>query len=89
MTDEFKGVRKDSAPLSGAEFAGIGLQFGLSIVVFMFAGIWIDKRLGTSPWLLLVCIFAGGFISFYSLYRKVKAAQQREAKPPSAPSGRA
>ena len=87
MTDEFSGKSKGPAPLSGAEFAGIGLQFGLSIVVLMFVGLWIDKRLGTSPWLLLVCIFAGGFISFYSLYRKVKAAQARE-HPPAGPGAR-
>jgi len=29
--------------VSGAEFAGIGLQFALTILVFVFAGVWLDK----------------------------------------------
>jgi ATP synthase protein I len=67
------------APVSGAEFAGIGAQFGLTILVFAFAGVWLDRRLGTTPWLLLICVFAGAGGSFYSMYRRVTAAQ-RDAK---------
>lgn len=65
--------------VSGAEFAGIGLQFALTILVFVFAGIWLDRRLGTSPWLLIACVFAGAGGGFYSMYRRVTAAQ-RDAK---------
>jgi F0F1-type ATP synthase assembly protein I len=60
-----------SKPVSGAEFAGIGVQFALTILVFVFAGVWLDKRLGTSPWLLLLCVFAGAGGAFYSMYRMV------------------
>ncbi len=65
--------------VSGAEFAGIGVQFALTILVFVFAGIWLDRRFGTSPWLLLLCVFAGAGGGFYSMYRRVTAAQ-RDAK---------
>jgi len=63
--------------VSGAEFAGIGLQFALTILVFVFAGVWLDKRLGTSPWLLLIFVFVGAAGGFYSMYRRVTAAQRR------------
>jgi F0F1-type ATP synthase assembly protein I len=69
--------RKSSLPVSGAEFAGIGLQFALTIVVFMFGGIWLDKHLKTSPWFVIICVFAGAGGGFYSIYRRVMAAQQR------------
>jgi len=64
---------------SGAEFAGIGLQFGMTIVVFVFGGVWLDEHLHTSPWLVIVCTFAGAFGGFYSIYRRVMA-QQRQSK---------
>ena len=63
--------------VSGAEFAGIGLQFALTILLFAFAGVWLDNRLGTSPWLLLVSVFVGAAGGFYSMYRRVTASQRR------------
>jgi len=81
-SDESFGGRRmsggASAGLSGAEFAGIGVQFAATILVFTFAGVWLDKRLGTSPWLLLVFVFTGAGGGFYSIYRKVVMAQKRE-----------
>lgn len=56
--------------LSGSEFAGIGVQFAVTIVVFAFAGIWLDGRLGTSPWLVLVMVLGGGALGFWSLVRR-------------------
>ena len=63
---------------SAAQFAGVGLQFALSILVFLYAGQWLDRKLGTAPWLLLVGVFVGGAGSFYSMYRKLMAAQARD-----------
>ena len=59
-------------------FAGVGLQFALSILVFVYAGQWLDRKLGTAPWLLLAGVFVGGAGSFYSMYRKLMAAQARD-----------
>ena len=76
-TDQFGGRDR---PLSGAEFAGIGVQFALTLLVFVAAGVWLDRRLGTSPWLLLICVFAGAGGGFYSMFRRVTAAQRRDAE---------
>lgn len=79
-----QGSAKKSAggggALSGAEFAGVGLQFALTIFVFSFAGVWLDRRLGTSPWLLIICVFAGAAGGFFSMFRKITAAQRRDAE---------
>jgi ATP synthase protein I len=69
--------------ISGAEFGAIGLQFAATIVVFAFIGIWLDRRLGTSPWMLLICVFVGAGGGFYSMYRLVtrraaKGASERK-----------
>jgi uncharacterized membrane protein YgcG len=70
--------------LSGTEFAGIGVQFALTLVLFAFLGLWLDDRLHSSPWLLLLCVFVGGAAAFYSMYRRVMAAQKRDAQERSA-----
>ena len=79
-----QGSAKKSAgggsALSGAEFAGISLQFALTIFVFSFAGVWLDRRLGTSPWFLIICVFAGAAGGFFSMFRKITAAQRRDAE---------
>jgi F0F1-type ATP synthase assembly protein I len=59
------------------EFAGIGIQFAITILVFAFAGVWLDSRLGTSPWFILVSVFVGAAGGFYSMYRRVTAAQRK------------
>lgn len=58
--------------LSGSEFAGIGVQFAVTIVLFAFAGIWLDKRLGTSPVMVLVLVLGGAGLGFWSMIRRVK-----------------
>ena len=61
--------------LSGSEFAGLGFQFAATIVAFMFLGIWLDRRLGISPWGVLIGVFAGAGLGFWSMYRRVSAKQ--------------
>lgn len=86
MTGSPGGGRNDEPPKAGAadggtsitQFAGVGLQFALSILVFLYAGQWLDRKLGTAPWLLLIGVFVGGAGSFYSMYRKLMAAQARD-----------
>lgn len=61
-----------------AQFAGIGLQFTASLLLFLFAGQWLDRRFGTSPVFLILGVFVGAGAAFYSMYRKLMAAQARE-----------
>ena len=63
---------------SVSEFAGVGLQFAVSILVFLYLGQWLDRKLGTAPWLLIIGMFLGAGASFYSMYRKLMAANARE-----------
>ncbi len=81
MTGEAGGpgrdTRRGAAAPSVGEYAGVGLQLALTIVAFMFAGMWLDRALGSSPWLLILFVFGGASAGFYSIYRKLMAAQRR------------
>ena len=63
--------------MAGAEYMGLGLQFGVSIIIFMFLGLWLDRKLGTYPWLLVVGVFLGAGSAFYVIYRRLMADQRR------------
>jgi F0F1-type ATP synthase assembly protein I len=56
----------------------VGIQFALSILVFLYLGQWLDRKLGTAPWLLIIGVFLGAGGSFYSMYRKLMAVQARD-----------
>jgi ATP synthase protein I len=63
--------------VSMGEYAGLGIQFAASIVVFLYLGQWLDRKLGTTPWLHFAGVFLGAGGSFYSMYRRLMAAQAR------------
>ncbi len=68
-----------SSMSQAGEFMGVGLQFAGAILLFLFVGQWLDRRLGTSPWLLLLGVFTGAAAGFYALYRQlVIAPRERE-----------
>lgn len=64
-------------PGAGA-YANFGLQFVVALLFFLWLGQWLDRRFGTAPVFLLIGVFAGAGGSFYAMYRKLMAAQERE-----------
>ncbi|MBW7934240.1 MAG: AtpZ/AtpI family protein [Gemmatimonadaceae bacterium] len=61
-----------------AQFMGLGLQFVLSILLFLYIGKWVDGKLGTSPWFMILGVFTGAGAAFYNMYRALKAAERRQ-----------
>jgi F0F1-type ATP synthase assembly protein I len=49
----------------------MGVQFVVAILLFLFVGKWLDSRLGTSPWLLILGVFSGATASMVAMYRRV------------------
>src|ERR1035437_2244931 len=47
---------------------GLGLQFVIAILLCLYAGMWLDSRLHTGPWLMLIGALIGGGAGFYSMY---------------------
>ncbi|HSJ26057.1 MAG TPA: AtpZ/AtpI family protein [Longimicrobiales bacterium] len=67
-----------SAAAQASKYAGVGLTWALSTMLFLFLGAAADRRLGTTPWLTLVGAFVGAGAGFwYMYYHLVIAPQQR------------
>ncbi len=60
------------------QFMGLGLQFVLSILLFLYIGKWVDGKLGTAPWFMILGVFTGATAAFYSMYRSLKAVERRQ-----------
>ncbi len=59
-------------------YVGLGLQFAVSLLLFLFVGEWVDGRLGTAPVFLIAGVFVGAGAAFYRIYSRLMAAQREE-----------
>ncbi len=70
--------------------AGLGMQFFVAVLLFVYAGNWMDARFGTSPLFLLTGVIGGGggtfYLSYRRLMRKVKPVARRESDRPASRS---
>ena len=63
--------------MTGAkQVAGAGFQFTVAVLLGAFSGIWLDEKLGTSPWMVIVLVFVGAALGFYLLYRNLMKSQR-------------
>jgi len=70
-THEPRKPGSDRAGLDNSSLAGMGVQFVVAILLFLFIGKWLDSRLGTSPWLLILGVFGGATASTVAMYRRI------------------
>ena len=63
-----------------AELSSIALILPSSIAVGLFMGYFLDKWLGTAPWLLLTFTILGIISGLLSLFRALKKAIKEEPK---------
>jgi ATP synthase protein I len=95
-------ARADAAPsaVAGKRFynalsaSSVGLELGLSVVLAVLFGIWLDGKLGTAPWMMLLWLcfgFAAGLRGVLRAVRRAdRAAADEEADlraPPAGPGG--
>lgn len=65
----------------GGRYAGLGMQLALSMAFFVVVGYFLDRWLGTSPWLLVGGAVVGMAAIFVQLFRTVgEMNRQSEAR---------
>lgn len=57
----------------------VGIEVVLSVAAGLFGGSWLDKKLGTAPWLMLIGLGYGLAAAGRAIYRALKQAN-REAE---------
>lgn len=84
--------KRNSAPrspdgdISPWSLAGLGMQFAVALVLFGYAGQWMDNKLNSAPWFLLLGVLGGAGGTFYVSYRRL-TAPQRTPRGPDEPGG--
>ena len=70
-------------------FSSMGIELGVSVMVGLIGGQWLDKRFGTEPWLLLLGLLFGMAAGFRSVFRALKdlTAAGKSAPPDGPASG--
>ena len=68
----------DNGSRGAGAYVGLGLQFALSMLLFLYAGQWVDRKLGTRSLFTIIGVFVGAAAAFYSIYKKLMAAQRED-----------
>lgn len=70
--------------LKHARYLNLAFSIGVSMILIMllgiFSGDWLDRRMGTSPLFLLIGIFLGIAAGFYNLWSELSKLAEIEKK---------
>lgn len=79
----FPGDDRKRVERSYLRFAGVGVQYALTILVMTLLGIWLDERAGTAPLFLLVLLLVAFVGATWGLVRQVLRPDddKRDSKP--------
>ena len=51
---------------------GVGFYIAACIVGGILAGLWLDGKLNTKPWLMIGGLLVGLVVAFYGVYRMIR-----------------
>ena len=66
--DDRGGTPESPSPL---QLVGLGIELVAPLLAGLFGGRWLDGRLGTRPWLVLVGAVTGAVAGMWNFYRRV------------------
>lgn len=76
QTRDDKSRDGENETMIAARWSAIGIQIAVSIIVGTMAGLWLDKKFGTDPWLTTLGVLMGSAAAFYDIYRLTKRTQK-------------
>lgn len=70
------GVAKVARSWRLLKFSALGIEMAVATVIGWLIGSWLDRQLGTSPWLMLVFVLLGVAAGFRGVFRAAREAQE-------------
>jgi len=71
-------ARSSKRMYEGLSSSSVGLELGIAVIVALLFGMWLDRRLGTQPWLMLVFLCLGLVAGFRNVLRAVARAERAD-----------
>jgi ATP synthase protein I len=62
----------------GLSASSAGLELGLAVIIGLLIGMWLDKQLGTEPWLMLLFLVFGLVAGFRNVLRAASRAEKAD-----------
>ncbi len=59
--------------------SSVGIELAVSVIIGMFFGRWLDGRIGTAPWMMILFLCLGFAAGLKSIYRFVRQADRDAA----------
>jgi ATP synthase protein I len=69
--------------------SSVGLELGISVGIGLLVGYYLDRWLGTEPWLMLLWLVLGLVAGFRGVFRAVNEADRAAASEEGGPRGNA
>jgi ATP synthase protein I len=60
--------------------SSVGLELGISVIIGMLFGYWLDRQIGTEPWMMLLFLVLGFVAGMRGVLRAVKRSDRRAAR---------
>ncbi len=73
--------RRRSGWFEAGRYAAVGIEMAASVVIGLLMGTWLDRWLGTAPWLALVFLLLGAVAGFRALFLTLRAWQREDEEP--------
>jgi F0F1-type ATP synthase assembly protein I len=71
---------RTASTMRSLRMSSVGLELAISVLLGLFGGRWLDGRLGTEPWLMLVGICVGFAAGMRAIVRAMDRASRETSE---------
>lgn len=75
-----QAARRSKGMFDGLQASSAGLELGLSVGLSALFGIWLDGKLGTRPWMMIVFLIVGFIAGLRGVLRAVDRAERAASR---------
>lgn len=68
--------RRTKRAYNALSASSVGLELGISVIIALLFGMWLDRRFGTQPWLMLAFLVIGLIAGFRNVFRAIARVER-------------